>query len=159
MPYSKRELIYAALEEIGIASYNFDLQAEQVLSAGNMLDAMMAEWDARGIHVGYPITSPTTIDLDASVGFPAWVNEAARTGLAIRVAPSYGRTPSPNTMMTAKSSFATVVAKNSSAPFMSFPDTLPAGAGNNPWLLNQDPYIRPADDDLLAGDEGELTFE
>jgi hypothetical protein len=82
MPYSKRELIYAALEEIGIASYNFDLQAEQVLSAGNMLDAMMAEWDARGIHVGYPITSPTTIDLDASVGFPAWVNEAARTGLA-----------------------------------------------------------------------------
>jgi hypothetical protein len=54
MGYTKRQFISAAFEEIGLASYVFDLQPEQLQSALRRLDAMMADWNAKGIRLGYP---------------------------------------------------------------------------------------------------------
>ena len=41
MGYSKRQFVAAAFEEIGLASYAFDLQPQQFESALRRLDAMM----------------------------------------------------------------------------------------------------------------------
>lgn len=161
MGYTKRELILAAFEEIGLASYTYDLQADQIASAGNRLDAMMAEWDKRGIHLGYPITGPGTIDIDAQTGVPSWANQAVVTNLAIRVAPTYGRTVMPETRFAAKTAYNTVLAAMTSPPTQSMPDTMPAGAGNKPWLTTQNPFLDQSldDDTILVGSEGDLTFE
>ena len=65
MGYSKRQFVAAAFEEIGLASYVFDLQTEQLQSAMRRIDAMMADWNGKGIRLGYPLPgSPQDSDLD-----------------------------------------------------------------------------------------------
>ena len=68
MGYKKRQFISAAFEEIGLASYVFDLQPEQLQSALRRLDAMMADWNAKGIRLGYP--APRTATLTRIRSFP-----------------------------------------------------------------------------------------
>jgi len=71
MGYSKRQFVTAAFEEIGLASYVFDLNPEQMESALRRLDAMMADWNAKGIRLGYPLpSSPQNSDLDEQTNVP-----------------------------------------------------------------------------------------
>jgi hypothetical protein len=71
MGYSKRQFVYAAFEEIGLASYVFDLQPEQLESARRRLDAMMADWNGKGIRLGYPIpSSPQDGSIDEQTNVP-----------------------------------------------------------------------------------------
>ena len=71
MAYTKRDIVEQAFEEIGLASYVFDLQPQQLESALRRLDAMMATWNAKGIRLGYPLpSSPADSDLDQEVGVP-----------------------------------------------------------------------------------------
>ena len=51
MGYTKRQIIEAACEEIGLANYAFDMQPEQLQAMMRRLDAMMAEWNAKGIRL------------------------------------------------------------------------------------------------------------
>ena len=51
MGYTKRQFVTAALEEIGLASYVFDLQPEQLQSALRRLDAMISEWNGKTFNV------------------------------------------------------------------------------------------------------------
>jgi RNase H-fold protein (predicted Holliday junction resolvase) len=53
--YSKRQFVEAAFAEIGLASYAFDLQPQDLEQVLRRLDAMMAEWNAKGIRLGYPL--------------------------------------------------------------------------------------------------------
>jgi hypothetical protein len=63
--YTKRQFITAAFEEIGLASYVFDLQPQDLQTALRRLDAMMAEWNGKGLRLAYPIPlSPEDSDLD-----------------------------------------------------------------------------------------------
>jgi hypothetical protein len=55
MSYTKRQFVTAAFEEIGLASYVFDLTNDELTSACKRLDAMMADWNAKGIRLSYPI--------------------------------------------------------------------------------------------------------
>mgnify|MGYP000518919073 CR=1 FL=1 len=45
MSYTKRQFVIAAFEEIGLASYTFDITDDELSSACRRLDAMMAEWN------------------------------------------------------------------------------------------------------------------
>lgn len=55
MPYSKRQFVIAAFEEAGLASYVYDLTPDQLNSALQRLDAMIAYWNGRGVRVSYPL--------------------------------------------------------------------------------------------------------
>ena len=102
MGYSKRQFVAAAFEEIGLASYAFDLQPQQFESALRRLDAMMASWNALGIRLGYPLpSSPQFSDLDAQSEVPDSANEAIITNLAVKIAPGYGKQVMPDTKATA----------------------------------------------------------
>ena len=57
MAYTKRQFVEAALTEIGLASYVFDLQPEQLEYARRRLDAMMADLNGKGLRLSYPIPS------------------------------------------------------------------------------------------------------
>ena len=159
MGYSKRQFVAAAFEEIGLASYVFDLQPEQLQSAMRRIDAMMADWNGKGIRLGYPLpNSPQDSDLDEPTLVPDWANEAIITNGAVRHAPGYGKVVMPETKAVAKDSYNTLLQRATMPPEQQLPATMPAGAGNKPWRVYDNPFIRPPVDPVDAGPDGPLQF-
>lgn len=156
MSYTKRQFITGALDEIGIASYEFELTAEQEQSALRRLDSMMADWNARGIRVGYPLpSSPEASDLDAETEVPDRCNEAIITNLAVRLGPQYGKQVSPDTKSTAKRAYnllLTVLPME-----QALPSNMPAGAGSKPWRRDN-PFITDTPPQLQSGNDGDIEF-
>lgn len=158
MGYSKRQFVEAAFEEIGLASYVFDLQPEQIQSAMRRLDAMIADWNGKGIRLGYPLpSSPQQSDLDEQTYVPDSANQAIITNLAIRIAPAYGKQVMPGTQAVAKSSYDTILSRATFPMEKQFPDTLPSGAGNKPWRYDT-PFLQTYKDPVLAGQDGPIEY-
>lgn len=109
MSYTKGELVSAAMGEIGIAEYEFDITAEEITSGLQKLDAMLANWGARGLHLSYslPATAKGSDSADPS-NIPDTAVEAVITNLAIRIAPGYGKTVPLETRVVAKNSLNTL---------------------------------------------------
>ncbi len=159
MSYSKTQFVSAAFEEIGMAAYVFDLQPEQLESAMRRLDAMIADWNGKGIRLGYPLPgSPEDSSLSEPTNVPDSANQAIITNLAVRLAPSYGKQVMPETKAVAKESYNTLLSR-AAMPFeMQLPGSMPAGAGNKTWRYDDNPFIRRPVDPLLAGPDGALEF-
>lgn len=134
MSWTKRQFVEQALEQIGIAAYTFDTQAEQLQSAARQLDAMLAGWNLKGLQVGYPLpTSPENTDLDTETDVPDKANEAIYLNLALRLAPSFGRQVMPELKQFAFYSYQNLLASFTLPAEMQFPSSLPRGQGNKPW--------------------------
>lgn len=158
MGYTKRQFIEGAFEEIGMANYVFDLQPEQLQSALRRLDVMMAEWNAQGIRLRYPIpSSPQDSDLDQQSDTPDSAWEAIITNLAIRIAPGYGKAVSPDTKVTAKLGLNTLMQRAAFPLEQQLPDTMPIGQGNKPWRWDN-PYVNTPADPVDTGPEGPLEW-
>jgi len=159
MGYSKRQFVAAAFEEIGLASYIFDLHPDQLQSALRRLDAMMADWNGKGIRLGYPLPgSPQDSDLDEPTLVPDSANQAIITNLAIRIAPGYGKTVMPETKAVAKDSYNTLLQRATAPIEQQLPDTMPSGAGNKPWRVYDNPFLRPPVDRVTAGPDGPIEY-
>lgn len=158
MGYSKRQFVTAAFEEIGLASYVFDLQPQDLETALRRLDAMIAEWNAKGIRLGYPIPgSPQFSDIDAQSEVPDSANEAIICNLAMRLAPGFGKTLNALTASTAKMGYNTLLSRAAMPMVQQFPRTLPAGAGQKPWRWD-DPYMPQPIDPVTAGPDGPIQY-
>lgn len=159
MGYSKRQFVTAALEEIGVAAYSFDLQPEMLQSALRRLDSMMADWNGKGIRLAYPLpSSPQFSDIDAESEVPDSANEAIITNLAIRVAPSYGKQVMPETKAHARDGYQTLLNRAALPPQQQMPGSMPSGAGNKPWRVYDDPFLRPPTDYVKTGQDGLLDI-
>jgi len=159
MGYSKRQFIEAALAEIGLASYAFDLQPEQLEAARRRLDAMMADWNGKGIRLGYPIpVSPQDGSIDEETNVPDSAYEAIICNLGIRLAPSYGKQVMNETKATAKQGYDTLMQRATAPLEQQFPNTMPSGAGNKPWRVYDNPFLRPPVSPVEAGPDGPLQF-
>ena len=161
MAYTKRDIVEQAFEEIGLASYVFDLQPQQLDSALRRLDAMMATWNAKGIRLGYPLpSSPAGSDLDQETGVPDNAIEAMVLNLAVRVAPGFGKTVSPDTKGNAKRAYNEIVANSAMPIEMQLGNqTIPAGAGNKGWRYYNNPFLREPQDPLQVGSDGIFDLE
>lgn len=158
MGYTKRQFVTAAFEEMGIASYAFDLSPEMLQSALRRLDSMMGEWNGMGIRLGYPLpSSPQDSDLDEETSVPDSANEAVILQLAIRLSPSRGKTINPATLVAAKGAFNVLLSRAAVPPQMQFPNTLPTGAGNKPFNTSGEFFPTP-DDAITAGPDSQLDF-
>lgn len=158
MGYTKRQFLAGAFDEMGISNYVFDAEPDQLESAMRRLDSMMAEWNARGIRLGYPIpSSPDDSDLDEPSGVPDSANEAIITNLAIRLAPSIGKVPSPDTKIAAKSSYGVLLSRACMPGQMSL-GYLPAGAGSKP-AVNGDVFLPAQADTLDVGPDSTIEYE
>ena len=158
MGYSKRQFVEAAFEEIGLANYTFDLQPEQLDGALRRLDSMMAEWNAKGIRLGYSApSSPQDSDLDEQTYVPDSAWEAIITNLAVRIAPGYGKTVSPDTKATAKGAYNILLQRATFPLEKQLPETMPIGQGNKPWRWDQ-PYVYPPTDPVDAGPDGPIEW-
>jgi hypothetical protein len=161
MSYTKRQYVIAAFEEIGLASYVFDLTDNELLSACKRLDAMMAQWNAKGIRLG-PTRCQATLtrtSLDADTEVPDAANEAIILNLGIRIAPGYGKSVSPDTKISAKAAYTTLLGWTAQpTPEKQFPRTLPTGAGQKAWRYDQDPFMPIPVDPLTTGGDGVLDL-
>jgi hypothetical protein len=158
MGWTKRQFVEQAFEEIGYASYAYDLQPEQLQAGLRRLEALMATWNGRGVRLGYPLSSnPDNANLDDTTNVPDASNEAIYTNLAVRVAPIVGKTASPETKQVARSSYMELLSRFTKPNEMQFPNTLPAGAGNKPWRQDA-PFLPTPTDELDAGDDSSIEF-
>ena len=130
MGWTKRQIIEQAFDEIGLAPYIFDLTADQLQSALRRLDALVSGWDSKGVRLGYPLpSSPGDSDLDTDTKMPDKAVEAMFLQLSIRLAPSYGKTVSPETKASAKQAYDSLLVQFATPPEMQIPAGYPAGAG------------------------------
>lgn len=160
MGWTKRQFIVAAFDEVGMSDYVYNMQPQDLQSALGRLDNMMAEWNARGIRLGYPLAgSPGSSDIDADTSVPDAANEAIRCNLAVRIAPAFGVTPMPETKATARKALNTLSAWAQTIPEMQLPGTTPRGAGQKPWRGYGSPFMPTPDPGIWAGDDSELDFE
>jgi hypothetical protein len=159
MGYTKRQFILAAFEEIGLAAYTFDLQPDQLESARRRLDAMIADWNGKGIRLGYPIpSSPQDGSIDEETNVPDSAYEAIICSLGIRLAPSYGKQVMPMTMATAKQGYDTLLQRATFPLEQQMPSTMPSGAGNKPWRVYDNPFLRPPVNPVQVGPDGPLEL-
>lgn len=102
MAWTKRQIIEQAFSEIGKGEYEFDLQPDVLQSALRQLDALMATYGGTlGAKVGFS-GGDGMGDVGEVAGVPDWAVEALYLNLAIRLAPSFGKTVSPHTLSSAK---------------------------------------------------------
>jgi len=157
MGYTKRQFIEAAYEELGLAAYTFDLEPEMLESALRRLDAMMAEWNSRGIRLGYPIPlNPTGSSLDEQTSVPDRANNAIITNLAVVLAPSRGKTLNPSTILAAKNGLNALLARAAMPGEIVMPATIPRGAGDKD---TSSPFFEGTEDRLDLGPDSSLTFD
>jgi len=139
----------------------FDLQPQQLDGALRRLDAMMATWNGKGIRLGYPLPSaPNSSDLDEETNVPDAALEAMALNLAIRIAPGFGKTVSPDTKAAAKNAYNQIVAQSAKPIEMQVDNmSVPSGAGNKRSRSRSDPFLTPATDPLQAGPDSILDME
>lgn len=156
MGYTKKEFIEGALAELGIATYIFNIEPEQLTSALNKLDAMMATWNFQGIRVGYPLpSSPSDSDISQQTNVSDSANEAIVLNLAIRLAPSYGKVVSTETKVSAKSAYNTLLGIATTPEEMSL-GMLPKGAG---YKCVDSVYINDINKNINAGNDSDIILE
>lgn len=160
MSYTKRQFVTAAFDEMGMADYAFDLAPEQLDTAVRRLDGMMAQWNAQGMRLGYPLpSSPQYTDIDAETDVPDSAIEAITLNLAVRLSPSYGKTPHPETKQNAK------LAYRDAARHLAFPDEMqipggyPMGAGTKNTSGVHSPFTQPPVDPTIDIPVDEIGFD
>jgi len=141
---SKRDIIQAAYEECGQTG-EFEIDPEEYQSAERKLDQMMAELKAiNGIDLGYnfPVTGVSDNATEES-GIPVEAAPSVAALLAVRIAPSIGKTLAPN--KSRASALSTLAAQYQVQPQMAPGRGTPMGAGNRffrrvffPVCLNPD---------------------
>ena len=158
MAWTKRQYILAAFEEIGLASYIYDLTADQLMSALFRLDSMMGSWNLKGINVGWPISaSPDNSSIDdETAAVPDSCNEPIILNLAVRLGPGYGKEVAAETKMAAKQSYDAMLIQFTVPSEMQMPTTMPSGSGNKYW--NDRYLIQPNLDPLRTMQNGQLKF-
>lgn len=159
MGWKKRDFVTQAFEEIGYASYIYDAMPEQLESVLLSLDAMMATWNAKGIRVGYPISSSANgADLNEETNVLDAANEAIYLNLACRIGPRFGKTLQQETKQAAKEAYDSLLIKIAQPIQMQFPNTTPSGAGNKHWETNNRPFLNTPVNPLLAGQDDDIDF-
>ena len=155
MSWTRRQFCRAALKELGIGN-DFDVSPDDMEDARARLDAMLGEWNARGIRLGYPIgQNPEDGDLDVNTNVPDAAFNAIVCNLALALAPSYGRPVLPQTTSGARLGLATLLQRAVVPPTLQMPSQV-AGAGNRgSWGS----YTRnPIVDLPSGGPDGDIDF-
>ena len=156
--WTKKQIIEQAFEEIGLASYVFDLTADQLQSALRRLDLMVASWQARNIQIGYPLpVSPNNSNIDEEIQTSLNNNEALVLNLAVRLAPSYGKSLSPDTKANAKLLYDQLLIEAAMPYEQQFVRTLPLGAGykRTDQIFVNVPNLNP----LVVEDNDQMLFK
>lgn len=161
MSWTKKQFVEQAFTELGLASYVFDLQPEQMQTALVRLDALVANWNAKGFRIGWPISAgPDNGDLDQVTECPSFAQEAIYLNLAVRLAPGFGKVVSDDLKRNAHDAYNTLANRFAFPEQLQYPGTLPRGAGNKPLTMSSTlNFATPPVDPLIAGPDAPLDLE
>ena len=136
----KRRILKQALTEIGIASYAFDVTADEYQSALSVLDGMAAElFPTHQTGYIFPADGEES-DPDDEAGISESAFPMFYSNLALRLAPGYGKTVSAWTVKTAKDSLDRFQLNGLTIPQRCLPGSLPVGQGAN-RSVRDNPYV------------------
>lgn len=120
----------------------------------------MADWNARGVRIGYPLDGIADSSVAQDSGVPDSANEAIIDNLALRLAPSYGRPITREVKTAAKSGLNTLLMRSGTLQpqEMQLPDTLPVGQGNKAHRSGEGNFFPTPTDPVDAGPDSVLDF-
>lgn len=150
---TKRQIIERAYSAAGLASYAFDLSAEEINQARASLDAMALSWSIKGIRIGY---NPEP-DPDAEIGAPDWAEEALALNLALRLSGAIGKVVTGETRAAAREAYTAVLTASSGA-VPKLARAVPRGQGNRIYGLNFETFIPDERLPLMTGKDGKLEI-
>lgn len=134
MSYTKRQLIEQAFTVLGMPNYIFDMQPEQEEAALWRLDMMIAEWDRRGVRLGYPLpTSPSDSNIASESNVPDFAVKGIVYNLALDLAGDYGKQIPPTVLVAAYHAKQSLFIEAALPLSQVWPSTMPMGAGNKTW--------------------------
>jgi hypothetical protein len=64
----------------------------------------------------------------------------------------------PETKITAKTAYNTLLSRATYPVEQQFPNTVPSGAGNKPWRVYDNPFLASPEDRVNAGPDGPLEY-
>jgi hypothetical protein len=158
--WTKRELVNQAFAELALAGYEFELTPEETQSALIRMDTMLAEWQGRGISLGYNLpASPSDSDLSEPSGLPDYAVSGVYTNLALRTAGMFGKTP-PQTLIAAAAQGMQALWSIAAIPQQQqLRGSMPIGAGNKYWRGPGRRFVTPPDlSPVQTGPSGNLDF-
>lgn len=160
MGWTKRQIVGKAFSTCGLQNYEFDIQPEESQDALSSLDSMMAEWDFKGIRLGYALPgSPDDSELDTDSGLPDYAVKTVYLNLAILIAPGLGKTIQPATVISARQGYDQLLIKAAYPQRQQLPNTLPRGAGNRHFGVEGYPFFpTPSNDQLPVTSGGDLDI-
>lgn len=158
MSWTIKQIIEDAYSDIGLPPD--EVEPDQMQFAARKLGAMIANWNAQGVRVSYPLTdNPENIDITLDSGIPQLAIEPVVANLVLKLAPSFGKVIAQETKATASSALKILKQYSASKPpKLQRPSTLPLGAGNKPWRENDRRFFPNPEDRLTAGKGDALEF-
>lgn len=132
---TKRQVIGMALEELGLADYEFNTSNEEKASALRRLDSLMALWAGTGFNLHLSYNFPHAIggsNLSDAAGIPDDALDAVSTHLAAKLAPVIGKSLSPETRTSLNRSLNALRAQYAVIPERRVPRGTIVGAGQKP---------------------------
>lgn len=150
MSWTKKQLLDAAFNEIGLINYTYDLEPEDIQSAIVTMDSMVAEWN---MALSYNLSdNPSASNVNQASGLPIYAPSAVYLNLAIALCPRYGKIASRELVVNAARALSAVKTKTATIPTRKFDKTLPVGQGNKPYIGAVPEFFEPQD--TLTDDNG-----
>lgn len=156
MAYTIRDLANEMFRELGLANYDFDLDADELQTAKTRMRGLVARWQLKhGIQIGFNFAA----ELEDDSGLSDAAAEAVWLNLAVNVGPGFGKTLKQETKDNAKDALSALLIAAAQPQSMQQPRTLPRGAGAKTWGLTR-PFNRPpTEDQLPVNSGGDIDFE
>lgn len=153
MSITAQQVIEDAYDDIEVKPAETDLTDAEYASGLRRLNRLGTVFAAGGLNFGY--TKLTDITQELTI--PDWAEDLFVTYLAIRSAPSFGKTISQEVASAALASLNAAQRQLVIIPEAYFPNTLPTGAGNNADGNGENFFTDGTDDDLLDSANNNLS--
>ena len=140
---TKSDLVTSALNKLAVNGFDYEIDPEEVKTGVTALEYLMADWDARGIKIGYNFAAdPETADITEQSGLPDIAFRAATYSLAIDLADTYGKAVSASVSAGASSGMTSLLNATQYVPVVQYPNRMPTGSGNRRYGATQR-FYRP----------------
>ena len=136
----------AILQEIVVQASEADLEADELQDTIFAMNNYMTAQDANGISLGYTVVN----DLSDQITVPAGALQGIIANVAIIVAPQFGATVTQGLLVKASDGLRAMRKLGITLSPMSFPNTLPIGAGNEGDQFDRDHFFPGPDESVLT---------
>lgn len=128
---TKSDIVNAALNKLAVTGFDYEVDPEELKSGVTALEYLMADWDARGIKIGYRFAAdPETADITADSGLPDIAYRAVTYQLAIDLSDTYGKQVTQSVSAGATSAMTGLLNAIQWRPVVQYPNRMPIGSGN-----------------------------